>query len=131
MNAAQTRWQACRYDTSPYEYAQLDPTVNSSVSRGVPLRFTLGVGMVIRGWDEGLLCMQEGGKALLVCPPDYAYGEGGMPPVIPPSATLLFDVELIKVHPRGRGGGLQCRNCALRDLLNTSGVSLGNRNAAL
>jgi len=66
-------------------------------SRGKdPFGFQLGMGRVIAGWDKGLQGMCEGEKRLLTIPPGYAYGEQGHPPVIPPRATLTFEVELIK-----------------------------------
>mmetsp|Transcript_25413 Transcript_25413/g.28221 ORF Transcript_25413/g.28221 Transcript_25413/m.28221 type:complete len:109 (+) Transcript_25413:28-354(+) len=68
---------------------------DSSVDRGEPFQFTLGAGQVIKGWDEGVALMTKGEKAQLTCPPDYAYGASGYPPIIPPSSTLVFDVELI------------------------------------
>ena len=73
-----------------------DGTVfDSSVSRGEPLEFQVGIGRVIRGWDEGICQLQKGQKAVLTCPPDYAYGPRGVPGVIPPNATLIFEVEVV------------------------------------
>jgi peptidylprolyl isomerase len=70
---------------------------DSSVDRGEPIEFVLGQGQVIQGWDEGIAMMKEGGKARLVIPSNIAYGPQGRMPTIPPSATLVFEVELIDV----------------------------------
>ena len=70
---------------------------DSSLDRNQPFTFTLGAGNVIRGWDEGVAGMRVGGKRHLTIPADMGYGAGGSPPVIPPNATLVFDVELLAV----------------------------------
>jgi FKBP-type peptidyl-prolyl cis-trans isomerase len=71
---------------------------DSSLDRGDPFVFPLGAGRVIRGWDLGVAGMQPGGQRQLVIPADLAYGERGAGGVIPPNATLLFDVELLNVR---------------------------------
>lgn len=70
---------------------------DSSLDRGDPFGFVLGRGTVIRGWDEGIKGMKEDGQRTLIIPPDMAYGNRGAGGLIPPGATLIFDVELISV----------------------------------
>ena len=70
---------------------------DSSVDRDDPFQFVLGMGQVIRGWDEGVATLRVGDKARLTIPPEQAYGEHGYPGAIPPRATLVFEVELLAV----------------------------------
>ncbi|CAN7282290.1 FKBP-type peptidyl-prolyl cis-trans isomerase [Pseudoxanthomonas sp. LjRoot143] len=72
---------------------------DSSVDRGKPFTFLLGAGQVIRGWDEGVAGMKIGGKRTLKIPADLGYGSKGAGGVIPPGASLVFDVELLDVKP--------------------------------
>ena len=81
-----------------YEGRLLDGKVfDSSYDRDTPLEFELGLGQVIKGWDEGIALMNVGGEATLTIPAELGYGERGAGGLIPPNATLIFDVELVDV----------------------------------
>ena len=71
---------------------------DSSLDSGQPFVFPLGGGRVIQGWDQGVAGMQVGGKRLLIIPPEMAYGASGAGGVIPPNATLIFEVELLEIQ---------------------------------
>ena len=94
-NAVLVHYTGWLYDPSKPDGkgAQFD----SSVGRATPFGFIIGAGRVIKGWEQGVAGMKIKGKRTLIIPPQLAYGDAGRPPVIPQSATLLFDVELIDI----------------------------------
>ena len=90
--------QKGQYVAVHYTGMLLDKTVfDSSYRRREPIEFKVGVGQVISGWDEGIMLLHQGDKARLVIPAELAYGSRGAGGVIPPNATLIFDVELVKI----------------------------------
>ena len=72
---------------------------DSSIDKGRPFRFKIGVGKVIRGWDDGVMLMSLGEKAILHISSDYGYGGNGVPGIIPPNSDLDFKVELLEINP--------------------------------
>ncbi len=95
--ATPARGQICvmHYSGWLFENEAKGKKFDSSIDRGRPFEFALGVGQVIAGWDEGVASMRVGGKRTLLIPPSLGYGARGAAGVIPPNATLLFEVELL------------------------------------
>ncbi len=87
---------SCHYEGRLEDGTKFD----SSFDRGQPLEFVVGVGRVIKGWDQGLMGMKVGGKRTLRIPASLAYGDRQVGPVIGPNSNLIFDVELIDVKTR-------------------------------
>jgi peptidylprolyl isomerase len=98
--ASPTKGQTCvmHYIGWLWENDAKGKKFDSSVDRGSPFSFPLGVGRVIKGWDEGVASMKVGGKRTLRIPPDLGYGARGAGGAIPPNATLLFEVELLELR---------------------------------
>jgi peptidylprolyl isomerase len=97
--ASPKRGQTCvmHYTGWLYENGAKGKKFDSSRDRGQPFEFPLGMGRVIAGWDEGVATMKVGGQRTLIIPPNLGYGARGAGGVIPPNATLIFDVELLDV----------------------------------
>mmetsp|Transcript_25823 Transcript_25823/g.80859 ORF Transcript_25823/g.80859 Transcript_25823/m.80859 type:complete len:122 (-) Transcript_25823:279-644(-) len=95
--------------TMHYTGTLVDGSVfDSSVTKGRPFQFRIGMSQVIRGWDEGVAQMSIGEKAILKITPDYGYGAAGAGGVIPPNADLIFEVELLQINGEPRLGGGGC-----------------------
>lgn len=97
--ATPSKGQTCvmHYTGWLYEDGKKGAKFDSSVDRGAPFEFSIGTGQVIAGWDEGVATMKVGGKRTLIIPANLGYGARGAGGVIPPNATLIFDVELLGV----------------------------------
>ncbi|KAJ5860704.1 FKBP-type peptidyl-prolyl isomerase [Penicillium soppii] len=91
-------YTGCLYDEKAEH--KMGTKFDSSRDRGEPLASPIGVGRLIRGWDEGVPTMSLGERAILTITPDYGYGDRGFPGLIPANSTLVFDVELVKIGTR-------------------------------
>ncbi|KAJ5580864.1 FKBP-type peptidyl-prolyl isomerase [Penicillium hetheringtonii] len=93
-------YTGCLYDASKADNHFMGFKFDSSHNpgRGSPLASPIGVGRLIKGWDEGVPQMSLGKKAILTISPDYGYGANGFPGLIPPNSTLVFEVELMKIN---------------------------------
>ncbi|MEY4615380.1 MAG: hypothetical protein RJB66_340 [Pseudomonadota bacterium] len=87
---------SCHYEGFLEEGTKFD----SSLDRGQPIQFVIGTGRVIKGWDQGLMGMKEGGKRTLFIPSELAYGDRQVGPIIKPNSNLIFHVQLVEVRPR-------------------------------
>ena len=98
--ASPQRGQTCvmHYTGWLWEDGQKGTKFDSSVDRGTPFEFPVGKGRVIKGWDEGVISMKVGGKRKLIIPAHLGYGDSGAGGVIPPGATLIFEVELLGIR---------------------------------
>jgi peptidylprolyl isomerase len=99
MGASPQKGQTCvmHYTGWLSEGGEKGKKFDSSVDRGSPFEFPIGMKRVIAGWDEGVATMKVGGKRTLIIPPELGYGARGAGGVIPPNATLIFDVELLAI----------------------------------
>jgi len=98
--ASPTKGQTCVMHYTGWLWVNNAKTTkfDSSLDRGKPFEFPLGMSRVIKGWDEGVASMKIGGKRTLLIPPQLGYGERGAGAAIPPNATLVFEVELLSVR---------------------------------
>ncbi|EZF43582.1 hypothetical protein H105_03038 [Trichophyton soudanense CBS 452.61] len=92
-------YRGCLYDPSRSTYHNMGKQFDSSQDRG-EFKTPIGIGKVIRGWDEGVMNMTVGEKCILTISGDYAYGDRGFPGLIPPNSTLVFEVELKGISRR-------------------------------
>ncbi|PLB40520.1 FKBP-type peptidyl-prolyl cis-trans isomerase [Aspergillus candidus] len=93
-------YTGCLHDPSSPDNHYMGKKFDSSVDRGQPLTTSIGVGRVIKGWDEGVLQMSLGEKAILTIDPEYGYGSRGFPGLIPANSSLVFEVELLSINDK-------------------------------